>query len=253
LRHLVVDLMSSTPHMRMPAWVADHLRGATRDGWRTTIINSPSVSVGSGTSAVSDETLSAIVDAESYFGYGVSALDVEGAALRWAARMAAGVGTSITPTIGARGLVFTNSAGIYGEGRRTILGGVLHFLRGLYVAVRQQAASTDQTPFPPEIRMRELDECRPGHRRRRYRECRGAPVFGTWAGVPAFVAGRSWDDPPDSTVAGLQILTRRSETGRGGADGTGHGRHGRAAERLAFGVAPTRRNRRERSARFLDR
>jgi phosphoglycerate dehydrogenase-like enzyme len=164
LRHLVVDLMSSTPHMRMPAWVADHLRGATRDGWRTTIINSPSVSVGSGTSAVSDETLSAIVDAESYFGYGVSArmLDVA-PALRWAHSMAAGVGTSITPTMRARGLVFTNSAGIYGEGiADTILGGVLHFLRGLDVAVRQQAASTwDQTPFPqPEIRMRELDECR---------------------------------------------------------------------------------------------
>lgn len=163
-RHLVVDLMSSTVHMRMPPWVAAHLRSVTLPGWRTTIIESPSVSVGSGTSRVSDETMQAIVDAEVYFGYGVQGSMVDAApALRWAHSMAAGVGGSLSPSLLARGLMFTNSAGIYAEGiADTVLAGVLHFLRGLDIAVRQQAANVwDQKPFPhPETRMREVDEMR---------------------------------------------------------------------------------------------
>ncbi|MBL0170672.1 MAG: D-2-hydroxyacid dehydrogenase [Gemmatimonadaceae bacterium] len=164
VRHLVVDLMSTVPHMRMPSWVADRLSADTLDGWRLTVIASPSVSVGSGRNAASEETMAAIVDAEAYFGYGVPELLIEAAPqLRWAHSMAAGVGGSISPAMRERGLVFTNSAGQYGEGiADTVLGGVIHFLRGLDIAVRQQAASRwDQTTFPLEsTRLREIDECR---------------------------------------------------------------------------------------------
>ena len=163
-RHLVVDLMSTVPHMRMPSWVADQLRKDVLDGWRLTVIASPSVSVGSGLNAASDETMLAIVDAEAYFGYGVPEALIEAAPrLKWAHSMAAGVGGSISAAMRAREIVFTNSAGQYGEGiADTVLGGVIHFLRGLDIAVRQQAASRwDQTTFPLEsTRLREINECR---------------------------------------------------------------------------------------------
>ncbi|MEQ1693629.1 MAG: D-2-hydroxyacid dehydrogenase [Gemmatimonas sp.] len=163
-RHLVVDLMSTVPHMRMPSWVADQLRDDVLDGWRLTIISSPSVSVGSGRNAASNETIAAIADAEVYFGYGVPEQLIEAAArLKWAHSMAAGVGGSISPAMRERGLLFTNSAGQYAEGiADTVLGGVIHFLRGLDIAVRQQAASTwDQTTFPLDsTNLREIDECR---------------------------------------------------------------------------------------------
>lgn len=163
-RHLVVDLKSSTAHMRLPEWVADYLRAHVLEGWRITVIDSPSVSVGSGTSKVSEETMKAIADAEAYFGYGVQAAMIDAAPmLRWAHSMAAGVGGSISPSLRARQLAFTNSAGIYAEGiADTVLGGVLHFLRGLDIAVRQQAAKVwDQKPFPQESTlMREVDELR---------------------------------------------------------------------------------------------
>lgn len=156
--------MSTVPHMRMPSWVTDRMRATVLDGWRLTIVQSPSVSVGSGRNAASDEAMQAIVDAEAYFGYGVPEQLIEAAPLlRWAHSMAAGVGGSISPTMRSRGLRFTNSAGQYAEGiADTVLGGVIHFLRGLDIAVRQQAASRwDQTTFPLEsTRLREINECR---------------------------------------------------------------------------------------------
>ncbi len=164
LRHLVVDLMSTVPHMRLPLWVADHLRAHVLDGWRLTVISSPSVSVGSGSNAVSDEAMAAVADAEAYFGYGVPEEVIDAAPfLRWAHSMAAGVGGSISPALRARGLMFTNSAAQYAEGiADTVLGGVIHFLRGFDVAVRQQAASRwDQDTFSLEsTRLREVNECR---------------------------------------------------------------------------------------------
>jgi phosphoglycerate dehydrogenase-like enzyme len=164
LRHAVVDLRSTVPHLRMPDWVADHVHATVPDGWRATVIASPAVALGSWTNPASDETMAAVVDAEVYFGYGVPGALVEAAPLlRWTHSMAAGVGGTISPMMRSRGLMFTNNAGIYGESiADTVLGGVLHFLRGLDLAVRQQAAHVwDQTTFPAEVtRLREVDECR---------------------------------------------------------------------------------------------
>lgn len=149
-RRLVVDLQSTAPHMRLPPWAASQLTAGAPDGWEVVHIASASKSVGSGTNLVSDETLKAIAQAEGYFGYGLPAALLQAAPLlRWAHSASAGVGASVTPALRRSGVIFTNSAGVYGEPMAdTVLAGVLHFVRGLDFAVRQQAAFTwDQRPF----------------------------------------------------------------------------------------------------------
>jgi len=165
---LVVDLQSTSTHMRLPPWAADQLSAVAPDGWEVVHIASASTSVGSGTNLVSDETLAAIAPAEAYFGYGLPVALLRAAPLlRWAHSASAGVGASVTPELRRSGVLLTNSAGVYGEPMAdTVLAGVLHFVRGLDFAARQQAASTwDQRPFvrrttdgPAEVR--ELSELR---------------------------------------------------------------------------------------------
>lgn len=149
-RRLVVDLQSTSPHMRVPEWAAERVTSSAPDGWEVVHIASPSTSIGTGSNMASDETLAAIAQAEGYFGYGVPAGLLQAAPqLRWAHSAAAGVGASVTPELRASGVVFTNSAAVYGEPMAdTVLAGVLHFVRGLDFAVRQQAVSTwNQLPF----------------------------------------------------------------------------------------------------------
>jgi phosphoglycerate dehydrogenase-like enzyme len=164
VRRLVVDLMSTAPHMRLPAWAAGRIRAVAPAGWEVVLIESPTVSAGDGTNRVSDETLAAVPTAEAYFGFGVPAALLEAAPrLRWAHSASAGVGSSLTPKLRASGVVLTNSAGVYAEAMAdTVLAGVLHFVRGLDHAVRQQAAARwDQSPFTADSHeIRELSECR---------------------------------------------------------------------------------------------
>jgi phosphoglycerate dehydrogenase-like enzyme len=164
VRRLVVDLMSTAPHMRLPSWAASRLVSAAPDGWEVEVIAAPTISAGDGTNRVSEETLAAVATAEAYFGFGVPpALLAAAPALRWAHSASAGVGSSITPALRASAVVLTNSAGVYAEAMAdTVLAGVLHFVRGLDFAVRQQAAARwDQAPFTGEAtELRELSECR---------------------------------------------------------------------------------------------
>ena len=149
-RRLVVDLQSTSPHMRVPLWAAERVTVAAPDGWEVVHIVSPSKSIGSGSNMASVETLAAITEAEGYFGYGVPAGLLQAAPqLRWVHSASAGVGGSVTPELRNSGVIFTNSAGVYGEPMAdTVLAGVLHFVRGLDFAVRQQAVSSwDQQPF----------------------------------------------------------------------------------------------------------
>ncbi|MCC6245233.1 MAG: D-2-hydroxyacid dehydrogenase [Gemmatimonadaceae bacterium] len=168
-RHLVVDLFSNVPHMRLPLPVADQIVAMCPTSWRVTVVQSATVSGGDGTNTVSDETLAAVQDAEAYYGFGAPAAMLDAAPhMRWVHSAAAGVGASITPTLRARAaadppVVFTNSAGLYGEPMAdTILAGVLHFVRGLDVAVRQQAAARwEQRRFADgETEARELEDYR---------------------------------------------------------------------------------------------
>ena len=163
-RHLVVDTMSSAPHMRLPPWASERLRSATPSGWEVVVIESLSRSVGSGTNQPSEESLAAAAVAEVYLGFGLSPeLIAVAPKLKWAHSVSAGVTSSITPALRASDIVFTNSAGVYAEGMAdTVLAGVLHFVRGLDFAVRQQAQAVwSQTPFiSSETPVRELNECR---------------------------------------------------------------------------------------------
>ena len=156
--------MSSAPHLRLPPDARARILSSVPEGWEAIVISALTRSKGEGGSEVSDETLDAIGGAEAYFGYGVSATLIDAApGLRWAHSAAAGVGNSLTPRLRERGITFTNSAGVYAEPMAdTVLGGVLHFARGLDFAVHQQAESKwDQVRFVSATTdIRELNELR---------------------------------------------------------------------------------------------
>lgn len=144
-RLVLVDLQSSSPHLRLPEADALQLQARAPHGWRVSVVNSTAVTAANGTSRASDETLTAASEAEVYVGYGVTPPVLAAAPrLQWAHSASAGIGGSITPELRERvlrGLLFTNSAGAYGEVMaETVLAGVLHFTRSIDVAVRQQAA-----------------------------------------------------------------------------------------------------------------
>jgi len=163
-RRAVIDLASSAPTMALPASGAARLRAFAPDGWELMVVQSITESSGDGTNSVSQEALEAVTTAEVYFGYGLPASLVAAAPqLRWAHSASAGVGKSITPELLSAGLVFTNSAGVYGEAMAdSVLAGVMHFTRGLDFAVRLQAASQwGKDPFHTEhFALREVVDLR---------------------------------------------------------------------------------------------
>ena len=168
MRHLVVNLFSALTPMRMPAWVGEQIAGRTPAGWRVTVITPPPSFASSGPS-MSDQTFAAMADAEAFYGFEVTPeLLRAGARLRWVHSAAAGVSEAVTAMLRARGpaepaLHLTNSAGNFSETMGdTVLAGVLHFVRGFDVAVRQQAAGVwqrDSFAAGPTAG-RELDEYR---------------------------------------------------------------------------------------------
>lgn len=164
MRRLVVDLQSAQPTMSLSATDAERLRAGAPSGWEVTVVRAPTDSSGDGAHAVSAETREAVADAEAYFGYGVPAALIRAApALRWAHSASAGVGGAISPELVAAGVLLTNSAGVYAEPiADSVLAGVVHFLRGFDVAVRQQAQRRwSTTRFHAEdSRLRELSELR---------------------------------------------------------------------------------------------
>lgn len=164
VRRLVVDMQSSALHMRLPEWAAEEITAQAPPGWEVVHIASISRSLGNGTNEPSPEALAAMPTAEAYFGYGLTpTLLAASPRLRWAHSASAGIGESITPELAASGVVFTNGAGVYAEPMAdTVLGGVLHFVRGLDYAVRQQAERAwKREPFVEnDGGIRELSEYR---------------------------------------------------------------------------------------------
>ncbi len=163
-RLLVADLRAAAPAWTPPERVLDSLRRATPDGWRVHVVRSLTVSDGDGADRPSDETLSVIGDAEAYLGFGAPRALLEAApGLRWIHSATAGVGSLLTPELRARELLLTNSAGVHAQPiAEYVLGGVLHFLRGLDIAVRLQAEGRwDREPFVGAGHSaREVGECR---------------------------------------------------------------------------------------------
>ena len=96
---------------------------------------------GDGAARVSPAVLRAVADADAYFGYGIPAELLEsGPRLQWVHSGAAGVGSSLTPTMMESPVVFTNSAGVHAPPMaETVLAMILFFGRGLDFAVQNQA------------------------------------------------------------------------------------------------------------------
>lgn len=168
-RRLVVDLNARARRWALDDTSAARLRASAPAGWAVTVLDTPAVSDGDGGGSIASALARAVADAEAYFGFGVSEALLDAApALRWVQSAAAGVGSLPRGVLKTRGMALTNAAGVMAVPiAEHVVGGVLHFLRGFDVAVRQQREGRwDRAPWVepaaggPDARPRELGECR---------------------------------------------------------------------------------------------
>lgn len=150
---LVLDMQDRRPAWAMPLWVPERVREALEEGEASgelRVMQVPADGSGDGSARVDPTVLAAVEDADAYLGYGVPAEVLRrGQRLRWVHSGAAGVGSSLTPELRASEVVFTNSAGIHAPPMaETVLGMILHFFRGLDLALAAQARGEwDKDPF----------------------------------------------------------------------------------------------------------
>lgn len=140
---VVLDMMDRRPIWAMPSWVPEEIRDRLPRDWELVVIDEPTDGSGDGAARIAPGVLQAVADAEVYLGYGIPAelLDA-GSDLEWVHSGAAGVGSSLTPTMLQSGVVFTNSAGVHAPPMaETVLAMLLHFGRGLDFALDAQRRS----------------------------------------------------------------------------------------------------------------
>lgn len=140
---VVLDMNDRRPVWAMPSWVPDELRDRLPPEWELVVISDATDGSGDGAARVSPQVLAAIPDAEIYFGYGIPPELLEaGDRLEWVHSGAAGVGSSLTPAMLESTVVFTNSAGVHAPPMaETVMAMLLHFGRGLDLAVQAKARS----------------------------------------------------------------------------------------------------------------
>ena len=163
-RRLVLDLAATSRNWALTPDGLSRLRAAAPTGWEVSVVSALTSSDGDGPQGGSEESKRLIADAEVYFGFGITA-DVFGAAqrLRWVHSAAAGVGNVLKSGIAESEVILTNSAGIHGPPiGEFIVAGILHFMRGLDVAIAQQRRGEwDKAFFVAEDSpMREVDGAR---------------------------------------------------------------------------------------------
>jgi phosphoglycerate dehydrogenase-like enzyme len=109
-------------------------------GWEIAVVHAPTSSDGDGPPDGSDEAKRLVADAEVYFGFGITPGVFKAAKrLRWVHSAAAGVGNVLKSGIAESDVMLTNSAGIHGPPiAEFVVAGILHFMRGLDVAIAQQ-------------------------------------------------------------------------------------------------------------------
>lgn len=163
-RLLVVDLAATSKNWALTPEGARRIEDETPPGWTVHIVKAATSSDGDGPPRPSDEVVAAIREAEVYFGFGIPrSLFVHATRLRWVHSAAAGVGSALHPEMLASDVAFTNSAGIHAIPiAEYVVAGVLHFLRGLDYAVRQQQRTEwNKTPFVRlDSELREMDTVR---------------------------------------------------------------------------------------------
>ncbi len=138
----VVDFHDRRPVWTLPPAAADRLRQGVPDGWALRFVEAHTDGSGDGGARASDEAIAAVADADAYLGAGVP-LDVLAAGwrLRWIHSGSGGVSAALLRALEGRDIVFTNSAGTHAPPvAETALAMMLHFARGLDIAVRAQAA-----------------------------------------------------------------------------------------------------------------
>ncbi len=147
---LVIDLADARPIFALPESCIATIRAAVPD-WDVVVVQAPAVGTGDGGGALAPEALEAVAGgAEVYMGFGIPAEVLRaGPDLRWVHSGAAGVRGSLTPEMIASDVLFTNSAGIHGPPvAETVLATLLHFARGLDLAIRgQREGRWDKRPF----------------------------------------------------------------------------------------------------------
>ncbi len=147
---VVLDMNDRRPVWALPAWVPERIGDALPPGWELNVLATETDGSGDGAGRVGAEVLEAVAEAEIYLGYGIAeALLEAGPRLRWVHSGAAGVGSSLTPSMLSRPVLFTNSAGVHAPPMaETVLGMILHFGRGLDLALAgQRQGRWDQEPF----------------------------------------------------------------------------------------------------------
>jgi phosphoglycerate dehydrogenase-like enzyme len=139
-RKVAVDLRAAGHVWRIPEQIERELVSGALPGWSVSIVQADTVSDGDGGQVPSGEALAAIADAEVYFGYGITRpLFLAAKKLRWAHSAAAGVGSALYDEMRASDVTLTNSAGVHAIPiAEYVIGGLLHFWRGLDITVASQ-------------------------------------------------------------------------------------------------------------------
>ena len=136
----MVDLAARSKNWALTPEGEQTIVAATPKVWRVHVVRSLTSSDGDGPREPSEESMTAMRDAEVYFGFGIPrALFVDAPKLRWVHSAAAGVGNALYPEMVASSVLLTNSAGIHAIPiAEYVVAGVLHFFRGIDVVVALQ-------------------------------------------------------------------------------------------------------------------
>ena len=142
-RLLVVDLAARSKNWALTAEGEETILAAAPMGWDVHVVRALTSSDGDGPPQPSAESMEAIREAEVYFGFGIPRpLFLEARRLRWVHSAAAGVGSALHPEMVGSDVLLTNSAGVHGAPiAEYVVAGILHFFRGLDVAIRLQRES----------------------------------------------------------------------------------------------------------------
>ena len=161
---MVVDVAATSRNWALTRDGAARLHREAPAGWEVAIVSALTSSDGDGPPTASDEARRLAAGAEAYFGFGFTRdLLVAAPGLKWVHSAAAGVGNVLTSGIADTDIILTNSAGIHGPPiGEFVVAGLLHFMRGLDVAIAQQRQGEWSKAFfvAEDSPMREVSDSR---------------------------------------------------------------------------------------------